>query len=155
MDFTISVFRIVSKLRERRAIMKMLPPLVKLNNAMLVNRNAMRKFLFFIIVFSAATGCKTLLLEEQFLKIKEFEKSEYTVIEDVTIGEKSLKKNDRIKIIISKGDEWIKVVGYLSNVDRLKAERVRLMYIFDEDFPDKKFDIEFFKKKLFALIIAK
>ena len=74
---------------------------------------------------------------------------------DVEIGGKSLKKDQEVKIIVSYTDDWIKIEAYNSSEDKLTAERVRLIYLFEDDFKDDTFDFKIYQKKIMAIIRKK
>ena len=74
---------------------------------------------------------------------------------DVEIGGKSLKKDQEVKIIVSYTDDWIKIEAYNSGEDKLTAERVRLIYLFEDDFKDDTFDFKVYQKKIMEIIRKK
>ncbi len=107
--------------------------------------------LILILTFS----CSSFIKDEQVPEINVLEKSVYTLKNDVKIGGKSLKAGDTVMIIITYDDNWIKAEAYLESAGKLKGERVRLLYLFEDDFPEKKFSIKKFKDELFSIISVK
>ncbi|MCU0849380.1 MAG: hypothetical protein MUD12_15970 [Spirochaetes bacterium] len=94
------------------------------------------------------TSCKTFILDENIASLKDMESREYTMKEDIKSGNRSLKKGDKIKITIGTGKEWVKVHGFSARGELLKADKVLILYMFSEDFPDEKFDINLFASEL-------
>ncbi len=84
--------------------------------------------------------------------LKSLEKRDFLMKINVSIGGRVLKKNQKIRLVVTQGDGWIKVEGYLAGIGKLKADRVRLLYLFEEDFPEEKFSMKLFEDKLFSII---
>ena len=111
-----------------------------------------------LIILTAAVfaqGCKTFIREDQILKFRDMEKVEYVLLNDLAVGDKVLKKDDVVKIVISKGSDWIKAEVYSVRIGKLKADRLRILYLFEDDFPDKKFNMEFFIGRIQSVIKIK
>jgi type II secretion system-associated lipoprotein len=88
--------------------------------------------------------------DESLLKKKE--KNVYVLKKDVLIDDKGLKKGDRIKIVVTAGREWVKVYAYPKKVESLKAERYLILYLFEDDFPEKKFNTGYFNERLAEVV---
>jgi hypothetical protein len=95
------------------------------------------------------------MLKDQERSLREAETRTYVMLRDVTAGKKSLRKDEEVKIVIVSTDDSLKVYGYSAAVDRLKAERVLLLYIFSEEFQNEKFDLDFFFKRLHEVVRQK
>jgi len=107
------------------------------------------KFIPLIVtVFLFFTSCKTFILDENIASLKNMESREYILKEDIKSGNRSLKKGDKIKITIGTGKEWVKVHGFPAKGEPLKVDKVLILYMFSEDFPDEKFDINLFSGEL-------
>lgn len=115
--------------------------------------NRYKSILYVLLIFTLS--CSSFIKDEHVSEINLLEKGTYAMINDVKVGGKSLKKGDNVMIIITHDNEWIKAEAYLSLSGKLKGERVRLVYMFEDDFPDEKFNIELFKKELFRFISVK
>ncbi len=99
----------------------------------------------------AGTGCKTLGKKDTVSTFHYLEKEEYILRKRVSVDERTLKKGEKIRIIVSYDRDWIKVHGYDADIDPLKAERVLLLYLFVEDFPEEKFSQSYFEEKLYEI----
>ncbi len=78
----------------------------------------------------------------------DLQKKVYVTLKDVKIEERSLRKGQRINIVIVEKKDWVKLYGIPAEQERLKAEQVLLMYLFKDDFPMKAFDRDFFTSKM-------
>ena len=92
--------------------------------------------------------CSSFVKKDMKPLLKELQKEEYVLQQDVSIGGLTLAKNQRIKIVIASGKEWVKVYGFPVGEDELKSRRVLILYLFENDFPAKVFDLSVFKNKL-------
>jgi len=73
-------------------------------------------------------------------------------LQDVTINELSLPKGTVVKLIIVGGDEWVKVYAYNAKEDLLLAHRFLILYMFEDDFPDKEFNVDLLDKELANIV---
>jgi type II secretion system-associated lipoprotein len=80
------------------------------------------------------------------------EKRDYVLTQDVTQGEMTLKKGERVKLYIITGDDNIKVYCYSAQSEFLKANRVLILYLFEDDFTGNRFDVKTFEDRLFVLV---
>ncbi len=116
----------------------------------------MKRYLILLFSLSLITfSCSSFIKDEQLPEINLLEKGVYILKSDLKIGGKSLKAGDTVMIIITSDDDWIKAEAYLQSSGKLKGERVQLLYLFEDDFPEKKFNIEKFKNELFRKISVK
>lgn len=109
--------------------------------------------LFLILIpFFLTLNCVTFLEEEEKVLVKNYEKGTYTIKRDVNVRDQTLKKNQKIKLFIICTDESIKVYGYPAEISILKSERVLILYLFEDDFKDTRYNKAAFEKKLFETI---
>ena len=114
----------------------------------------MRKFqiylyvLFFIII----NACAPFIIKDTKPAFRDLEKKQYYLKKNIKIGEHNLKKGEKILIRIKDGKDTIKVYAFPTKEDPLKTKLVLILYMFDDDFKKKKFDLDLFKKKLFEII---
>lgn len=119
-----------------------------------------RILLFFAVIpvlFIAA--CSSFIPDEDVDKLKVYESvngtyQDYIILEEVDRNDLVLEKGERVRILIVTGDEWIKVYAYRSRDDLLKSVRFLVLQMFNDDFPDGKFDREKFDLEL-GKIVAK
>jgi type II secretion system-associated lipoprotein len=109
--------------------------------------------LFFVIILTIS--CSSFIKDEQMAEIEHLEKDVYILKDDVKIGGRSLKAGDKVMIIITYDDDWVKAEAYLESAGKLKGERVRILYMFEGDFPEEEFNIKKFKNELFKKISVK
>ncbi|MFC1668807.1 hypothetical protein ACFL20_00320 [Spirochaetota bacterium] len=111
-----------------------------------------RVYVVFCIAVFFLSYCSTFVDKEFKPEIKKLENDSYIVKKHVSIGGLRLSKNQKIKIIVVGGDEWVKVYGYGYDENVLKAKRVLILYLFESDFKDDIFNLVTFKEKLFQII---
>ena len=74
----------------------------------------------------------------------------------ITYKEKGLiKENSVVKLYILANNDNVKAYCYPADVEFLKAERTLLIYIFEDDFETKSFDVNIFKQMLFDKVHKK
>jgi len=83
--------------------------------------------------------------------LKDYEKQYYVLKKDIDVEGKKLKKGEEVRIVVTAGKEWVKVHAYPARANELKADRVLILYIFDDDFEKKKFNMNFFNEQLNAV----
>lgn len=83
--------------------------------------------------------------------MKDYEKQYYVLKKDIDVEGKKLKKGEEVRIVVTAGKEWVKVHAYPARANELKADRVLILYIFDDDFEKKKFNMNFFNEQLNAV----
>ena len=113
----------------------------------------MKKIRFLLCVIIALfLSCSTLVKDRYLPALSDMEKPVYVMKNDVKIDDRILRKGQRVRLIISSDDEWIKVHGYAVETDALKAERVLLLFLFEDDFKDEEFDMKHFQDKLSEIV---
>jgi type II secretion system-associated lipoprotein len=86
--------------------------------------------------------------------LKEKEKKIYILKKDIDIEGKKLKKGDPVRIVIVPAREWIKVLAYPAKANDLKADRLLILYLFDDDFQQKQFNLKAFEEQLNAVVVT-
>ncbi len=87
--------------------------------------------------------------------LKAYEKKIYVMKKDIDIEGKKLKKGDDVRIVITAGKEWVKVHAFPARANDLKADRLLILYLFDDDFERRKFNMNFFKEQLDAVVATR
>lgn len=113
----------------------------------------MRKIIAALPVFLfIITACDVFVHKADIDILKEKEKKIYVLKKDIDIEGKKLKKGDSVKIVITAGKEWVKVHAYPARANELKADRLLILYLFDDQFQKKQFDMNFFNEQLNTVI---
>lgn len=102
-------------------------------------------------------SCSTFVKDKEAEKLRSYERAgdqfiDYILLQDAKTGDYLIKKGERVRILITAGGSWIKVYVYKANEDLLLSTRVLALYLFEEDFPDEKYDPVFFKEKLHEVV---
>jgi type II secretion system-associated lipoprotein len=100
------------------------------------------------------TACDVFMHKADIDLLKEKEKKIYILKKDIDIEGKKLKKGDPVKIVITAGKEWIKVLAYPAKANELKADRLLILYLFDDDFQQKHFNMNVFEEQLNTVVGA-
>jgi len=96
------------------------------------------------------TGCALSFVKDDTLKALE-KKYEgiYLCLTEMDIGnEDTMKSGTKVRLYFQSGTNSIKVYGYPIESPREQAIGKNIMYLFDTDFPDNKFEESVFDKKL-------
>jgi type II secretion system-associated lipoprotein len=115
----------------------------------------MKKPLLLTLLCFLAVSCSSFTTKEDDARLKELENYEYVMRKDVTVEKRALTKNQIVRLLVIRGDDYIKAYAYPAAVDTLKAERLLLLYIFEDDFPNEKFDFDFVIQRLAELAVRK
>ena len=112
-------------------------------------------FLSALLLF--AVSCSTFVKENEAEKLVKFEKTDdqfidYILLNDVKTGDHLIKKGEKVRIIITVGGDWIKVYVYRADEDRLLSRRNLALYLFEDDFPDKKYSPDFLREKIYEVV---
>jgi type II secretion system-associated lipoprotein len=115
----------------------------------------MQRFLLLVLLF-LLSGCTSFIKEEQVARVKEYEYYIFTLKEDVIIdNELRLKAGTDVRLYIVTSNDFIKAYVYPADASYLKSDHQLLLYLFEEDFSDKKFNQSSFNTKLFSLVERK
>ncbi|HNX58092.1 MAG TPA: hypothetical protein PKK43_03265 [Spirochaetota bacterium] len=114
---------------------------------------------FHVILISAATvcivSCSSFVLDTDFASVRELESNTYILQKDVLNNRQVvMAKGKSVKIFVKSDTTWVKVYAYPSEEDILTSKRSLVLYIFDDEFPDKLFKRDYFDRK-FAEYFAK
>jgi len=109
------------------------------------------KILIIQIICLFFVSCSSFVKKDEHELLKQYEATAYTMLKDVQIAQHVLPKNAKVRLYILSGD-WIKVYGYRYDEDILHQRRILLLYLFKDDFPKEKFDINFFQEKLYEVV---
>lgn len=109
-------------------------------------------YVLIIVVASLFLGCSSFVKENEHEVLRSYEKSNggdvrYTLLKNIEINKVKVKKGTSVKVILIADEDWIKVYVYKSGEDILKSKRFLVLYLFEDDFPKKKFDRKFFRSK--------
>lgn len=115
----------------------------------------MKKWLIPVLICFFAASCSSFMTTEQEESLKDLENYNYVMRKAVTVEKRSLAKNKAVKLEIIHGTDYVKVYAYSASVDILKAERLLLVYLFEEDFPNAKFDLDFVIRHLDEFVVRK
>ena len=113
--------------------------------------NLMKKIFIIELICLFFMSCSSFVKKEDGEVLKQFEASAYTMQKDVQIRQDVMSKNDKVKLQILSGD-WIKVYAYRYEDDILQQKRMLLLYLFSDDFPNEKFNVDFFREKLYEVV---
>lgn len=98
------------------------------------------------------TACDVFIEKKNADALKEYEKKIYALKKDVDVEGRKLKKGDDVKIVVTVGKDWVKVHAFPARENDLKAERILILYLFDDDFDKKKFNAGVFNDQLLAVV---
>jgi len=109
-----------------------------------------------IALIAVLTACSTFIPDEEYDRLKLINQSgEYILLDKVERHGIVLEKGSVVNLIILSSDEWIKVYAYKSEEGLLVANRLLILYMFESDFPEKKFDRVLFNKELEKIVKPK
>lgn len=109
---------------------------------------ALPAFLFMMV------ACDIFVNKADIDLLKEKEKKIYFLKKDIDIEGKKLKKGEPVRIVIVTAKEWIKVLAYPAKANDLKADRLLILYLFDDDFQQKQFKMNAFEEQLNAVVVT-
>ena len=110
----------------------------------------MKKWAVAALVFLCS--CSSFIKDEHIAGLKGYESARYVMKQNAGREDAPLRKGEVVSLIVMTGGDFIKVYAYPVAVDFLKAERVLILFLFDEDFKDKAFDKQDFEERLFQLV---
>ncbi|HSV96974.1 MAG TPA: hypothetical protein VLM75_08580 [Spirochaetota bacterium] len=110
----------------------------------------MKKWAVAALVFLCS--CSSFIKDEHVAGLRGYESDRYVMKQNAGREEAPLKKGEVVNIIITTGSDFIKVHAHPVSIDFLKAERVLILFLFDDDFKDKAYDKQYFEERLFQLV---
>jgi type II secretion system-associated lipoprotein len=106
-----------------------------------------------IIGILFVSACSSFIKDADVDRItSKYQEGEYVLIEDLTRNDVTLPKNSAVKLLVETSGDWVKIYAYDSKEELLKSTRVLLLYFFDSDFPNEKFDQEFFDSEVNKMV---
>jgi len=111
----------------------------------------MKKFIIIKLICLFFISCSSFVKKGDQEVLKQYENSAYIMLTEVTIGQHVLPKNTKVRLLILSGD-WIKVYAFRYDEDILQQRRMLILYLFSDDFPNEKFDVNFFEGKLHEVV---
>jgi type II secretion system-associated lipoprotein len=110
----------------------------------------MRFFSIFLIsvISVSAVSCSSFIIDSDYASLRELEAYTYVLQKDVLNNrEVVMKKGSVVKVVLKSDSTWVKVYAYPAEEDTLVSTRSLILFIFDDEFPDKLFKREFFDQK--------
>jgi type II secretion system-associated lipoprotein len=109
--------------------------------------------LFCAIGLLAISACSSFIKDEDVNRITlKYQEGEYVLLEELKRNDVSLPKNTSVKLLVETSSDWIKIYAYDSSEELLKSTRLLLLYFFDSDFPNEKFNQEYLDSELIKLV---
>ncbi|MCL1865396.1 MAG: type II secretion system-associated lipoprotein [Spirochaetes bacterium] len=106
-----------------------------------------------IIGLLSISACSSFIKDKDADGItSKYQEGEYILLEDLTRNNVTLPKNSAVKLLVETSSDWVKVYAYDSKEELLKSTRVLLLYLFDSDFPNEKFNQEFFDSEVNKMV---
>ena len=112
--------------------------------------------IFLVIGLLSISACSSFIKNEDANRITlKYQEGEYVLLGDLTRNNVTLPKNSAVKLLVETSSDWVKVYAYDSKEELLKSTRLLLLYLFDIDFPNEKFDQELFDLEMNKLVRPK
>lgn len=99
-------------------------------------------------------ACKSFYSKEDESMFANVESGTYSMLKDVTVEGRSLKRGQKVKLITVHDEEAIKVYAYSAEENVLKAERVIILYMFADEF-SKQFNSQIFLQRLREIVVRR
>ena len=99
-------------------------------------------------VLCLAVSCTTFMLDEQADDIMKLDKAVGTIKKPIARDDYRLEKGQKVRLQLLLNDSSIKVYAYPSDVEFLKSNRLLVLYLFEDDFKDGRFNKKLFTDKL-------
>jgi type II secretion system-associated lipoprotein len=98
-------------------------------------------------------SCSGFIREDDMKRIRRLEQFTFIVKKDFVVGDRRLRKGQRIRLHCKADDRWVKVYGYPAEQDYLQADPILIEYLFPDDFRKSKYDHEYFIRKMCDVIV--
>lgn len=110
-----------------------------------------------VFILILLSSCSTFVKDKEADKLRSLERTgdqfiDYRLIRDVEAGNDSIKKGEKVRIVINVSGDWIKVYVYRAEEELLLSRRVLALYLFEDDFPDETYNPGFFREKLYEVV---
>ena len=103
-------------------------------------------------VLCLAVSCTTFMLDEQADDIMKLDKAVGTIKKPIARDDYKLEKGQKVRLQLLLNDASIKVYAYPSDVEFLKSNRLLVLYLFEDDFKDGRFNKKLFTDKLDEIV---
>ncbi|MCS6985757.1 MAG: type II secretion system-associated lipoprotein [Leptospiraceae bacterium] len=91
--------------------------------------------------------------KEELLELEKKYSGVYVIKKKIDVGNnETLSEGSRVRLYFRSDSEAIKVYAYPHNQSREMAVGKNILLLFEEDFPDEKYDRSYFEQKLGELI---
>jgi type II secretion system-associated lipoprotein len=102
--------------------------------------------IFVLVLFSS---CTHLIKDEDRAALKDFEKDKDQLVKDLVNNNAIvMPKGTVVRVMVLTSSDWVKVYAMDNSGDPVVVQRYLLLYLFDDDFPNKVFDNDAFKERL-------
>jgi type II secretion system-associated lipoprotein len=108
--------------------------------------------LIVLLAIVIGLSCKTFITADDKKSILDLGNGRYSMIKDLSIRGKTLKKGDEVRLIITMTSDWIKVNARPLNEDELKSKRLLILYVFKDEFSKGIFNFAAFRERLMAIV---
>ncbi len=99
------------------------------------------------------SGCSSFIKTEDSEKLSlKYQAGEYVLLEDIKRNETLIPKDTPVKLLVLTSDDWIKIYVYNSSEELLNSHRFLALYMFEDDFPDKKYSQDYFDTRLLKIV---
>jgi len=90
-----------------------------------------------------------LIKTEESTELKNLENDKYQLVKDIVNNNAIvLQKGTIVRVMTVTSSDWIKVYAMADSENPVSAQRYLMLYLFDDDFPNKVFDNDAFKERL-------
>jgi type II secretion system-associated lipoprotein len=110
--------------------------------------NRVKGFICLVFVSFLFNSCTPLIKTEESTALKDLEKDKYQLVNDLMNNNATvLQKGTIIRVMVLTSSEWIKVYALNDSEDPVSVQRYLMLYLFDDDFPNKVFSSDVFKER--------
>jgi len=100
------------------------------------------------VILCIAVSCTTFMLDEQEDDVMKLDRVAGVMKKALVRDDYRLEQGQRVKLHILLNEDNIRVYAYPADVDFLKSNRLLVLYLFEDDFKDGRFDKKVFMEKL-------
>lgn len=101
-------------------------------------------------------GCSSFVKAEDSEKLSlKYQAADYMLLQDLKRNDKILPKDTSVKLLVLTSDDWVKIYAYNSSEELLNSNRLLALYMFEDDFPDKKYSEEYLDSQLLKIVKQK